>query len=350
MKRLQTVQQISWFLDLNKTGQLNLDPPYQRKSVWTLTDRKFFLDTILKNFPCPPIFIHKETDEQGKTTYNVVDGKQRLQTILSFNNNEISLDKDFGDVTYNARKFEELITDQKRKFWDYSIAVEYIDFQDSSLINEVFDRLNRNAKNLNEQELRHAKYSGWFITESGKETENLFWEKVKISTKAKSKRMKDTQFISELLMVILEKKFVGFNQDHISEIYAAYDNLPDPSIDFEQDSYVSEKERIRNYIQEMEKSNEVITKQATTANNFYTLWSLVALTENLPPPNELATNYNSFMEKINNMSEETDPEKLSSQDKLAYGYYANSRGASTDLKQRTERFTTLKSILSDESH
>ena len=347
MKRLPSPQQITWFLDLNGTNQLNLNPPYQRKSVWTARDRKFFLDTIFRNYPCPAIFIHKETDEEGKTTYNVVDGKQRLQTILMFNNNEISIDKDFGDVTLNGKKFRELTTGQKRLFWDYVIVVDFVDLQNPDLINEVFDRLNRNAKNLNEQELRHAKFSGWFITEAEKETENQFWEKVKISTKSKAKRMKDIQFISELLMMVIEKKITGFNQDKISEFYAKYDNLTDLESEFDEDTYLSEKERIRTYIEQMESVSEIVTKWATTANNFYTLWSLVALNnDELPIGTELAEEYNSFMERVNNMTDETNPNNLTDEeDKHAFKYYSNSRGASTDLKQRSERLAALKEAI-----
>ncbi len=350
MKRLPNTQQITWFLDLDTIGQLKLDPPYQRKSVWTLKDRKFFLDTIFRNYPCPAIFIHKLTDEEGKTTYNVVDGKQRLQTILMFKNNQISIDDHFGDITLDGKKFDELTSEQKRIFWDYVLVVEFADLMDSQLINEVFDRLNRNAKNLNQQELRHAKFDGWFITETAKEAENMFWEKVRISTEAKSRRMKDVQFISELLMVILEKQIVGFSQDHIDEIYAAYDNLSDLETEFEDDSYLKEKERIRKYIERMEDNKGMITKWATL-NNFYTLWSLVALYENnLPPPEKLATKYISFMEKVDSMTAQVDTERLSGQDKHAYVYYTNSRGASTDLKQRSERLNVLKeALLSNEN-
>lgn len=352
MKRLPSPQQITWFLDLDNTGQLNLEPPYQRKSVWTLKDRKFFLDTIFRNYPCPAVFIHKVTDEEGKTTYNVVDGKQRLQTILMFKNNDLIIDKDFGDVTLNGKKFKELTTDQKRKFWDYIIVVDFVDLPNSDLINEVFDRLNRNAKNLNEQELRHAKYSGWFITETEKEAENLFWETVKISTKARVKRMKDVQFVSELLMVILEKKIVGFNQDHINEIYAKYDNPTDIEPDFEEDLFLKEKERIKKFIEKLEDANQVITTWATTVNNFYTLWSLIALNEDkLPKPEELAKRYNSFMKKVDSMTDDTQSEGLSDIDKLAFVYYTNSRGASTDFKQRNERLESLKgAILNYESN
>ena len=41
--RRVTTQDISWFLDLSRNGQLNLDPPYQRRSVWSPKDRRFFL-------------------------------------------------------------------------------------------------------------------------------------------------------------------------------------------------------------------------------------------------------------------------------------------------------------------
>jgi hypothetical protein len=46
MQRRPTTQDISWFLDLYKNGQLDLDPPYQRRSVWSRKHRRFFLDTI----------------------------------------------------------------------------------------------------------------------------------------------------------------------------------------------------------------------------------------------------------------------------------------------------------------
>ena len=74
---------VSWFLTIHQNGQLDLEPPYQRRSAWTLKDRKYFLDTIFRNYPCPAIFLHKEIcKDTGKINYHVVDGKQRLETIL----------------------------------------------------------------------------------------------------------------------------------------------------------------------------------------------------------------------------------------------------------------------------
>ena len=264
-----------------------------------------------------------------------------------FVRDELRISKDYGDVNLNGKKFTELDTEQKRLLWDYVIVVDFVDSGDSDSINQVFDRLNRNSKNLNPQELRHAKFRGWFITEVEKETENVFWEKVKISTRTKAKRMKDVQFVSELLMVILEKKIVGFNQDHISEIYADFDDVSDLEIDFEQDNYLNEKERVRKYVEEME-NNKVVTRWATTANHFYTLWSLVALFGNdLPSSEELANKYNSFMQRVSSMTTMTDLSSSDVKDQYAFAYSKNSVGASTDSLQRTERLIALRLAVLD---
>jgi len=49
--RRPITQDISWFLDQHRMGQLDLDPPYQRRSVWSPKDRRFFLDTIFRGYP-----------------------------------------------------------------------------------------------------------------------------------------------------------------------------------------------------------------------------------------------------------------------------------------------------------
>ena len=107
---------VNWFLDLYQNGQLDLDPSYQRRSVWTLKDRKFFLDTIFRNYPCPAVFMHKEMNEEaGRLIYHVVDGKQRLETLIRFAKNDIPVDKEFGDPKLNGKKWKGIETDPELK-------------------------------------------------------------------------------------------------------------------------------------------------------------------------------------------------------------------------------------------
>jgi hypothetical protein len=228
MQRRVTTQDVSWFLDLHRNEQLDIDPPYQRRSVWTLKDRQSFLDTIFRGYPCPAIFLHKETVQGGKQLYHVVDGKQRLETVLRFTKNEISVNKDFGDIALDGKKWKDLDSspELKKKFWDYVFSVEFIDVTDGVIINTVFDRLNRNARKLERQEIRHARFDGWFISMAENEAENNEeWGSWGVVTKARARRMKDVQSISELLIVILESRIDGFDQDYIDEIYAGYDDV-----------------------------------------------------------------------------------------------------------------------------
>jgi hypothetical protein len=76
-------QTISWFWDLYQRQLLNLDPPYQRRSVWNTAFREYFIDTLLLEYPAPAIFLFSEVEPSGKTMHSVVDGKQRLLTTFS---------------------------------------------------------------------------------------------------------------------------------------------------------------------------------------------------------------------------------------------------------------------------
>lgn len=353
MNRQASVQDISWFIDLDSVERLDLNPPYQRRSVWTASDRRFFLDTIFRNYPCPPIFIHKTMDDSGVATYHVVDGKQRLETILKFSKNRISISKDFGDEGLNGKKFKELSADFKKIFWNYSVPVDFIDLPSGLVINEIFDRVNRNSRNLERQELRHARYDGWFITECENEAdEDEFWEKIRITSKSKAKRMKNVQLVSELLLIIIDKKIAGFDQDYLDEKYAEFDSLED-NLEFDVEAYFETKNSVRKFISEMEDHNHCVTIHAKTANNIYTLFALIALQNPNISPVDFAEKYNSFMNLVDTFKEEDlqngeeilgQPAKPENWDN-AYRYYTNTRGASTDLPQRLSRYDALKSAL-----
>ena len=66
-----------------RAGQLNLEPGFQRKSVWGWTDRKRLVQTLVEHCPVPSIFLY-ERHEDGSVIYDVIDGKQRIETILMF--------------------------------------------------------------------------------------------------------------------------------------------------------------------------------------------------------------------------------------------------------------------------
>lgn len=354
MNRQASVQDITWFIDLDNVKRLDLTPPYQRRSVWTVNDQRFFLDTIFRNYPCPPIFIHKTIDNTGVATYHVVDGKQRLETILKFAKNKLAIAKDFGDERLNGKKINEIEAELKKMFWNYSVPVDFIDLPVGLNINEIFDRVNRNSRNLERQELRHARYDGWFITEAEKEIDDdKFWEDIKVTSRTKAKRMKDVQFVSELLLIIIDGKIVGFDQYYIDEKYAEFDNLDEreEGEEFDKEVYYSQKSAVKNFIAQMEICNGCINTYAKTVNNLYTLFAIVILENIVDSACVFAKKYADFMDTVDvikNLNPDeplpTDLDKTPNWDN-ANKYYSNTRGASTDLQQRQERYNSLKTAL-----
>jgi len=76
-----TIQQ---FVNHFEKGQLNLEPGFQRNSVWSLSDRAALIESIFLDYPIPSVFLYKRQDVDGDLVYDVIDGKQRLESIFMF--------------------------------------------------------------------------------------------------------------------------------------------------------------------------------------------------------------------------------------------------------------------------
>src|SRR5580704_5788090 len=63
--------------------KINLIPPFQRGHVWNPTTRKKLMKNMVQGRPIPAIFLYKEASG-SKYSYNILDGKQRLESLLLF--------------------------------------------------------------------------------------------------------------------------------------------------------------------------------------------------------------------------------------------------------------------------
>ena len=353
MERRVTTQDISWFIDLDRNGQLNLDPPYQRRSVWSMRDRRFFLDTIFRGYPSPSIFLFKATKDTGAISYEVVDGKQRLETILKFYRDQIAIAPDFGDMNLDRKKWTSLSSAHRRVFSDYVLPVEFIRIIDGGQVNQVFDRLNRNSRRLQAQELRHARYDGWFVNFAEEEAQQALWRDLGVVTTTRAKRMRDVQFISELLMVIAENKIRGFDQEAIDDFYARHEEPAEDALGFEEDDFRIKTANTKASLSAMQSANTCVTTFAKTYGAFYTLWSVIGLhTAQLPNPEALAPRYEAFMQKVEELAKQTDLDvflqsKGAGEYTLAHRYFSNAMGASTEEAQRAARHSALLKALQD---
>lgn len=343
MIRRPTTQDITWFLDQDRNKQLVLDPPYQRRSVWTLKDRRFFLDTIFKGFPCPAIFLHKQVATDGRATYEVVDGKQRLETILMFAHGKIALDADYDDARLAGKKWSDLGESERRIFWNYVLPVEQLEFSpnETATINDAFDRLNRNSRKLGRQELRHARYEGWFIGVVEAEGALPFWREVGVVTNARAKRMKDAQFLSELLLVVIERQQHGFDQDHLDAAYAKYDEPDEEGVSLDTEGVIGSLEEAKSLLKKLNDVNQCVRDTASNVGAFYTLWSYIVLhRQALPPTEEFVVQYSKFAGVVDQFRQGVSVANGPLADSAAR-YARALQGASTDLAARQVRLDAL---------
>ena len=240
-ERKSTSLTISEFYDNYILNKYRFNISYQRKSgVWSEDKKSFLIDSIMKNYPVPAIFLRPCVDtNSGKTVYDVVDGRQRLESIIDFIENKIPLttyfaEDDFIDDTnlptaneIAGLTFDEIkgknteFPDYIKQFWTYALNIEYLYEQREELVASVFDRLNRNGEPLTRQELRNAKYSGSIVLATIKElTNNPFWaDKL---ARLKSVRMEDIEFISELFFLVAEDKILESSNDILDDLYEKY--------------------------------------------------------------------------------------------------------------------------------
>lgn len=342
-ERRTTTQDITWFLDLFDSQKIDLDPPYQRRSVWTRKDKQYFLDTIFKKYPCPAIFLHKDQDDRGRATYHVVDGKQRLQTIIEFFQNKIPLGLDIGDERLNGKRWKQIEDPELKKgFWDYVIPVDLLTTIDKTVVDEIFDRLNRNSRKLERQELRHAKYDGWFIELVERTAEIPYLKNMGIVTAGRAKRMKDVQFISELALSLIKNDVCGFDQDDLDEVYAKYDSPEDEYFNFEPDDFELKFLEIFSVMKDLNEINNVI-RENSKLNILYSIFNYLSLIRGEAIFNKefsceaTAVKLKRFLDAVNTGSDNPD----------VVIFRNNLVGANTEYQQRANRLEALVKFMDD---
>lgn len=168
----ESVQRVFGFYQQKK---LMINRRYQRKLVWTLEEKQAFIDSLLKGFPVP-IFLLAETKHKDNNVYEIIDGMQRLNAILSFIEGDFSLDGVFFDLETMAdtkRMLDEHELEQKKpvmprgksvEIANYILPLSIYSFDKEGNVDEVFRRINSNGRHLSRQDLRSAGAIGLFPT------------------------------------------------------------------------------------------------------------------------------------------------------------------------------------------
>lgn len=205
-----TTKSILDLRNLYDNKHLNLEPGFQRQSVWNERDRAMLIESILRNYPVPAIFLYKR-EEDGHLVFDVIDGKQRLESILMFMGamrgqfetrtqlpNSDSVER-IGWRLLKRRGLQHLIT-------GYEIPVIEVDGEIGDIIN-VFVRINSTGKALTRQEQRHARYyNSPFLKEAARLANrfNSYFLDTGIFSAGQLSRMKHVELMCELMLSLVQ--------------------------------------------------------------------------------------------------------------------------------------------------
>lgn len=136
-------------------------PPIQREYVWNNMKASRLVESLLLNVPIPVLYFAESGD-----AYEIIDGHQRINSIVRYVNNEFALSglKVLGDTERRGKRYSELPSgDQRRIKTRVMRAIIITEESHPAMKFEVFERLNSGSIALTAQEIRNSTHRGNFM-------------------------------------------------------------------------------------------------------------------------------------------------------------------------------------------
>jgi len=315
-------------INLNSKEELDTNPWFQRRSVWSRPAKAYLINTLFERKPIPAIYIRHKIDlEKGISVKEVVDGQQRTKAIISFCNDEFASRHPSGKLV----KFSSLNPSQKEHFLITPLPIGYLLGATDSDVIDIFARINSVSKNLNGQEKRNAKYSGEFkqfsINEAVKRTN--FWRNYYIFSDNDIARMNEVLFISDLTINLLD----GISTYTVGRIDSYYRDFDD---EFPRMSEISD--RLKKVFDTIISLNPTSIKKTIFTERDPVFFSLITALDSIN--NHKTSKIENGIIEINNRFHSDAPLSEKASDDIAF---VNACSASTSTKEnRTIRHNYIK--------
>lgn len=237
---------------------------YQRKLVWTIEEKRSFIDSIVNGYPVPLVLLAEVKTDTGRKL-EIIDGMQRMNAIMSFIDQEFDLQGNYFDLDTMADT--KLLKDsahivQKNKVLDRKKCAEIVRYQiplsvyqesGGNDIDEIFRRLNSGGRHLSKQELRQAGAVSKFASivrklasnirgdssasdildlksmnnisitnrnlDYGVPIEDIFWVKNNIITKEALRQSQDEEIIADIVAWVSTDKGLRSSSDILNQLY-----------------------------------------------------------------------------------------------------------------------------------
>lgn len=218
---------ISEFFRRHRCKKVELKPPYQRRPSWKTRQREDLLESVFNGIPIPAVILYKTKAGRRSYVYEVMDGKQRLETLLHFKYGRIipgekglgfGLRRDhskqrvrlfYRDLSKPTTRKEHGVS--VRQFLDYKIPVieysgELLGLAGQRIAQwEVFTKINSTGSRLTKNEVRHALQTPLFSigTSLERKWKSKMVDKWRVFSKAEVDRYQYHELMLELCTINL---------------------------------------------------------------------------------------------------------------------------------------------------
>ena len=237
------------------SGMLQVNPEYQRGNAWTSFQQRMFIDSILRGYPIPVIFLHQKEEitkdpmegkTETKTTYEIIDGQQRINALYRYVKGAYKLvdpanKREAGFASFSQEKltpwagkfFKDLDEKYRTKLLDTEISFINITYSQNSAneARDLFIRLQAGSA-LNDQEKRDAwpgKFTAFIFEVGGKYgiVENpgheFFSEIMKLKIQSSTDRGKVRKIAAQMYQLhssfAENKRFSSIKKEELDELY-----------------------------------------------------------------------------------------------------------------------------------
>lgn len=157
---LQDNYEISSWVSKYDDGDLILDVDYQRNYICDIKQSSKFIESILIGCIIPEIQLYLNKDDK----HEVIDGKQRLTSIIKFMKNEYELTGLEEVEELNGYKYKDLSKDIQKKLKFYKLNTRVTSNVEEDYKYKIFLRLNKGSQNLKPQEIRNCIFRGTLLS------------------------------------------------------------------------------------------------------------------------------------------------------------------------------------------
>ncbi|MTJ12431.1 DUF262 domain-containing protein [Anabaena sp. UHCC 0187] len=250
---------------------IQLNPKFQRRDAWNITRKSRFIESLIIGFPVPQIVLAVNGKEKGK--FIVLDGKQRLLTILQFygrsektKNNAFALKdlefrRDLIGKKYDDFQNDVILNSDLNALDNQTIRTILIrNWYSEDLLYKMFLRLNVESTPLSPQELRQALHPGGFIN---------FLDDKSIESKALQKILKSPNPDFRMRDVELLLRYIGFNY-FLSEYRGNLKAFLDMTCKILNQDWDKKQDDVENAVKQFEEAVEITIN--IFGDNFSRMW------------------------------------------------------------------------------